>query len=230
MTSVRSTPRSVAASAVPVDSSPETSRRLLRLAGVSATVAGSCYVLVGLFHPANVPGAVDSTSWAIVHALACAMCFFGLLGMAGLHARQASSTGLMGLIGHVLLSLWLVLIMGFSFVETLVLPLESTNAAFVESWMGMLTGGDNSVDLGALPTVWLLTLPAYLLGGLLFGVATFRAGILSRAAGLLLAVGTLLAPAAALLPNAAQPKIAIPVGIALAWLGYSLWTEQRTRS
>ena len=37
----------------------------------------------------------------------------------------------------------------------------------------------------------------------------------------------MLSPVAALLPNASQPKIAIPVGVALAWLGYALWSEPR---
>jgi hypothetical protein len=158
------------------------------------------------------------------------MCFFGLLGITGVYARQAEQTGLLGLIGYLLLSLWFVLIMGFSFIEALILPLKSTDSTFVGAWMDMLTGGTNNVDLGALPTIWLLTLPAYLFGGLLFGIATFRARILSRWAGALLAVGTLLAPAAALLPNAAQPKIAIPTGIALAWLGWSLWSERRAQA
>ena len=35
------------------------------------------------------------------------------------------------------------------------------------------------------------------------------------------------APIAALLPNPSQPKIAIPMGLALAWLGYALWAERR---
>lgn len=57
--------------------------------------------------------------------------------------------------------------------------------------------------------------------------ATFRAGILPRWAGALLAVSTVLAPTAAFLSNASQPKIAIPMGLALAWLGYALWSEKR---
>ena len=158
------------------------------------------------------------------------MCFFGLLGMAGLYARQAKKVGWLGLIGYVFFSLWLVLIMGFSFVEAFILPrLATTDPTFVEAWMGMLVGPAGKVYLGALPALWTLTAPIYILGGVLFGIATFRAGILPRWAGALLALGTALAPVAAALPNASQPKIAIPVGLALAWLGYALWSEQRTR-
>jgi hypothetical protein len=204
---------------------------LIRWAGLAALAAGICYVLVGIFHPANVPASVTTTRWEIVHIIACAMCFLGLLGMAGLYARQAVKTGWLGLVGYILLSLWLVMIMGFSFVEAFVLPhVANASPGFVQSWMGMFNSPAGKFDIGALPTVWTLTGFVYILGGLLFGIATFRAGILPRWAGALLALSTALAPVAALLPNASQPKTAIPMGLALAWLGYALWTERRTES
>ena len=208
-----------------------TTSTLMRWAGLSALVAGICYVLVGIFHPANVPSSVTTTRWEIVHVIACTMSFFGLLGMAGLYARQAVKTGWLGLLGYILLSLWLVVIMGFSFVEAFVLPHVATaSPGFVHAWMGMFNGPAGEFNLGALPTIWTLTGPVYILGGLLFGIATFRAGVLPRWAGALLAASTVLAPTAALLPNASQPKIAIPMGLALAWLGYALWSERRPES
>jgi hypothetical protein len=207
-----------------------TNENLIRLAGLSALIAGICYVLVGIFHPANVASSVTTTRWEIVHVLACAMSFFGVLGMAGLYARQAVKTGWLGLVGYILLSLWLVLIMGFSFVEAFILPHVATALpAFVQAWMGMFNGPAGKFDLGVLPTIWTLTGLVYILGGLLFGIATFRAGILPRWAGALLALSTVLAPIAGLLPNASQPKVAVPMGLALAWLGYALWSERRTQ-
>jgi hypothetical protein len=207
-----------------------TNQRMLRLAGISAALAGICYMLVGIFHPANVPSSVTTTQWAIVHILACAMSFFGLLGLAGLYVRQAVKTGWLGLIGYILLSLWLVIIMGFSFVEAFILPRVATAMpTLVQSWMGMFNDPAGKFDLGILPTTYTLSGFIYILGGLLFGIATFRARIMPRWAGALLALSTLLAPAAALLPNASQPKIAIPMGLALAWLGYALLSERRTQ-
>jgi len=206
-----------------------TNENLMRLAGLSALLAGVCYVLVGIFHPANVPASVTTTRWQAVHIIACAMSVFGVLGMAGLYAKQAVRTGWLGLLGYVLLSAWFVLIMGFSFVEAFVLPhVASAVPGFVQAWMGMFNGPSGAFDLGALPTIWTLTAPVYILGGLTFGIATFRAGIFPRWAGALLAVSTALAPVAALLPNASQPKTAIPMGIALVWLGFALWSEPRT--
>src|SRR5689334_19480811 len=198
-------------------------RNLIRWAGVSAMVAGICYVVVGLFHPPNIVSSVTTTPWAIVHVVATAMCFFGLLGLTGIYARQVKESGRLGLAGYFLLSLWLVIIAGFTFTEVFILPLMATAAPqFVEGWMGMLNGSASPMDLGAMPMVWTLTAPLYMLGGLLFGIATIRAGILSRWAAGLLAVGTMLAPVAALLPLEVQPKIAVPVGLALIWLGYAL--------
>jgi hypothetical protein len=204
---------------------------LIRWAGMSALLAGLCYVFVGIFHPANAPASVTTTRWEVVHVVACAMSFFGVLGLVGLYVRQAARAGLLGLVGFVLLSLWMVLIMGFSFVEAFVLPhLATTTPSFVDAWMKMFNGGSSTFDLGVLPTVWTLTAPLYIGGGLLFGFATFRAHILPRGAGALLALGTVLAPVASQLSLAWQPKIAIPAGLALAWLGYALMTERQTAS
>jgi hypothetical protein len=201
---------------------------LMRWAGLSALLAGLCYLLVGIFHPANVPASVTTSRWEIVHIVACAMSFFGLLGLAGLYARQATRAGWLGLAGYVLLSLWFVVVMGFSFVEAFILPHVATaSPGLVQAWMGMFNGPAGTFNLGALPTIWTLSAPVYILGGVLFGIATFRARVLPRWAGALLAASTLLAPAAAALPNASQPKIAIPAGLALAWLGYALWSERR---
>src|SRR5690242_6572734 len=94
-----------------------TGSKLIRWAGLAAMVAGIFYVIVGTFHPLNDLSSVTTTRWAIVHILASAMTFFGLLGMAGLYARQATEAGWVGLAGFILFSLWLVVIMVFTFVE-----------------------------------------------------------------------------------------------------------------
>src|SRR5215210_6257165 len=75
-------------------------------------------------------------------------------------------------------------------------------------------------------------LGAYLLGGLLFGIATLRAGILPRWAAGLLAVGIVF-PLLGLLLQVQHPYdriFAVPVGLALAWLGYALWSERREQA
>ena len=208
-----------------------TTSNLIRWAGLSAMVAGICYVLVGLFHPLNVLASVTTPTWVIVHILASAMCFFGLLGIVGLYARQAEKSGKLGLIGFGLWSVWLVLTFGFTFAETFILPQLATVAPkSVEGFMGVFTGAPSEISFGVLPTLWSLIGLVYILGGLLFGIATFRAGVLPRWAGALLAFGTALTPLAALLPPELEPKVTVPVGLALAWMGYALLSEQREKA
>jgi len=208
-----------------------TNSGLMRAAGLAAASAGLCYAFVGVLHPPNEASTVTSVAWISAHVLAMGTSFLGLFGLAGLYARQAEKAGWLGLAGYLLLSLWLALILGFTFVEVLILPaLATASPEFVSAWLGLFNGTTSGPDLGALSAVWTLTAPLYILGGLLFGIATVRSRILSRWAGILLAVGTVMGPLAALVPLDWQPKAAIPVGIALAWLGYSLWSERRERA
>ena len=98
---------------------------------------------------------------------------------------------------------------------------------FAVGFEGISSGSPSEVSLGILPAVYSLTSVLYLLGGVVFGIATFRAGILPRVPAALLAIAATLTPLAALLPHAQQRYAAIPVALALAWLGYSLWSERR---
>lgn len=208
-----------------------TTSTLMRLAGLSAMVAGLCFIVVGTFHPVNVLSSVTTATWANVHIFAVVMGFFGLFGMAGLYARQAEKSGWLGLAGFVMFSLWLALVMGFSFVEAFILPRLATELPkFVEGVLGMFTGSASEINLGILPILWTISGPLYIVGPMLFGIATFRAGILPRWAGGLLAFGSLLTPIAALVPPEYEPKVMIPVGLAMAWLGYALFSERREKT
>jgi hypothetical protein len=208
-----------------------TASKLIRWAGLAALVAGVCVVVLGLLHPPNVLSSVPTTQWAVVHVLALAMSLFGLLGMMGLYARQVEAVGWLGLAGFLLLSLWLVLILPFTFFEVFFLPLLATEApTFGEGFLGIFTGAASEINFGVLEAVYKLTGVLLILGPLVFGIATLRAGILSRWAAGLLAVAGALVPAAALLPPQHEPKVAVPVGLALAWLGYALWSERREQA
>src|ERR1700752_367004 len=208
-----------------------TASTLMRLAGLSAMVAALCFIVLGMFHPENVPSAVTTATWVNVHIFAFALGFFGLFGMAGLYARQAEKSGWLGLTGFVLFSVWMTLVSGFSFVEAFILPkLASESPAFVEAFLGMFSGSASEIDLGILPTLWNISGTMYILGPLLFGIATFRAGILPRWAGGLLALNIVWVPIGALVPHEYQPWIMVPVGLALAWLGYALFSERREKA
>src|ERR1043166_2160650 len=84
-----------------------TTSTLMRLAGLSAILAGLCFIVIGIFHPLNIPSSVTTATWVIVHIFATALGFFGLLGIAGLYARQAEESGWLGLAGFLLFSAWM---------------------------------------------------------------------------------------------------------------------------
>lgn len=205
---------------------------LMRLAGFSALLAGLGIVVMGMFHPANEPAYVTTPAWIIVHIFATSLGFFGVLGLAGLYARQVEKAGWLGLIGFLVFSAWMTLVGFYSFLEAAVLPrLASEFPPFVTGFLGMFSGVPSPVNLGVLPTMWNISTPMFLLGSLLFAIATFRAGILPRWAAVLLALGTVLIPVGALLPTELRAKIIlIPIGLGLAWMGYALLTERRVKS
>ena len=202
---------------------------LMRLAGFSAMLAGLGIVVLGMFHPANEPAYVTTPTWIIVHIFATSLGYFGVLGLAGLYARQVEKAGWLGLIGFLLFSVWMTLVGFFSYIEAAILPhLASEFPPFVTSFLGMFSGIPSEVNLGVMPTMWNISTPMFILGSLLFAIATFRAGILPRWAAVLLALGSLMVPVGALVPTELQAKIImIPMGLGIAWMGYALLTERR---
>jgi hypothetical protein len=127
-----------------------------------------------------------------------------------------------------MLSLFYALTVAFSFTEAFITPLLATEAPqFVENVLG-LAFGNFGANLGAISGLYLLAVPLFLLGGLLFGIATLRAGVLPRWAAILLAFGAASPPVLSLLiPHPQDRILAVPIGLALIWLGYALWSERR---
>ena len=90
-----------------------TTSKLIRWAGLSAMVAGILFIVIQTIHPPDILSSVTTGAWAIVHYLSIAMCFFGLLGITGIYARQVEEAGWLGLAGYLLFSLFYALTMGF---------------------------------------------------------------------------------------------------------------------
>jgi hypothetical protein len=214
-----------------------TPSKLIRWTGVAAIVAGLIFAGYQPIQPPEVLSSVTTSAWAILTPLKTAMCLLFLLGWTGLYARQVKEAGWLGLAGYLLLSLSWALQFAFIFATAFILPLLVTTAPrFVDSLLKSASGTVSSVNLGALPALYTLAGISFILGGLLFGIATLRAGILSRWAAGLLVVGSAL-PVALVLPSVAvlippniQHLAAMPVGIAVAWLGYALLSERRKQA
>ena len=97
----------------------------------------------------------------------------------------------------------------------------------MESVLAMVEGTPTQVDLGPLPTLWSASGALFLGGCIVFGIATIRARVLSRAGAAVFAFG-FLASAPISIGLDAPRLTAVPIGLGLAWLGYALWSKERT--
>jgi len=209
-----------------------TGSKVIRWSGLAAMLAGIVFAGIQPIHPTDALSSVNTSAWAIITPLKTVMCLFFLLGLTGLYARQVNKVGWVGLAGYLLFSLSWAVNLAYIFAEAFVLPPLATAAPkFAQDFIfGVITSRATESNLGALPTIFALNGIFYLLGGLLFGIATFRAGILPRVPAALLAVTAALTPLAALFPHEIQRYAGIPVGVAVAWLGYALWSERRAEA
>ena len=201
---------------------------LIRLAGLSAVAAGAIFAGIQPIHPPDSVSSVTTQAWAVITPLKVVMCLLFLAGWTGLYASQVKAAGWFGLVGFLLLGLCWALQTAFIFAEAFIAPLLATAApSFVDGYLGIAAGRASEVNLGALPALYAFVGVSYVLGGLLFGIALFRAGMLPRWPAALLAAGSALTPAAALFPHQIQRFAAIPVAVAVVALGYALWSQQR---
>jgi hypothetical protein len=201
---------------------------LIRAAGLSAVVAGIIFAVMQPIHPLDVLAFVNTSSFIMITSLKTVMSIFGLFVIAGLYARQVEKSGWLGLAGYLLLTIFYATMMCYTFMEPLVLPLLAPVAPnFVTSPLVIPSGAGGPMNLGALVTIYSLVSELYLIGLLLFGIAIFRARILSRWAAGLLTLSGLLSVIMSLLPHQIARLAAMPLGIALAWLGLALFFGRR---
>lgn len=196
---------------------------LTRAAGLCAVAAGLIFIVVQINHPPMDVSSVTSTEWEIRFTAKLVMCGLALAGITGMYLSQVRQIGVLGLIGYLLLGAFYVLEAGVEFMGGFVLPaLADDSPGYVDDVLAASTGGSASGDIGLLQTVFAVVGVCYIGGGLVFGVALFRAGVLARWAALLLAASTVSTVALTVLPESFNRPLAIPMGIALVGLGLSL--------
>jgi len=207
-----------------------TTRKLTRAAGLAAAAAGLLFIGVQIKHPHLDATSITTTEMAIRNSLKVLMAVLALVGVTGMYLRQVSQTGVLGLVGYVLLGSGYLLIMNTAFVAGYVLPsIASPNSGYVNDVLAAATGGTAAGGIGLLQTAIQVQSIAYLAGGLLFGIALYRARVLARWAATLLAVGGIVTVALSVMPHAFYRLLAFPNGIAMIALGLSLWREQRPK-
>jgi hypothetical protein len=226
------TNRQVAGAGVKESRMKLTASNFIRWTGLSAIVAGIIFAGIQPFHPADVVESVNTTQFTIILALKTVMCYLMLFGIAGIYARQMSKAGWIGLVGFLMLGICWATQLAYVFAEAFIFPLFTTLAPkYVDGLLGVSSGRASEVDLGANPALYgLLVGGLYMLGGLVFGIATFRANILPRWTAVLLAGTAALTPLAVLFPHNIQRFAAVPMALSMAVLGYALWSERREQT
>ncbi|WP_421740653.1 hypothetical protein [Cellulomonas sp.] len=206
-----------------------TTTTLTRAAGLAAVAAGLLFITVQINHPQLDADFVTTTEWHVRQGMKVLMAVLALAGITGMYLRQVRQIGVLGLVGYLVAAGGYLVILCSEVIGLVVLPaIAHSTPGYVNDILAIATGGSPTGDVGSFMTLNLLGAFGYVVGGLLFGIALYRANVLARWASVLLAVSTVATLAIPLLPQVNQRLFAIPDGIALVALGYSLWRDQRT--
>jgi hypothetical protein len=171
---------------------------------------------------------VETTQWVVRSYAKVVMAALALAGITGMYLRQFRQIGLLGLAGYLLFAAGYLAMFSVEVIAAAVLPrLAGSEPGYVNDVIVSAAGGAPVGDIGGMQTVLNLAGIGYLAGGLLFGVALFRTGVLARWASALLAVGAVGTAALAVLPESFNRPFAVPVGVALIGLGVSLWRNNQ---
>lgn len=190
------------------------SEKLLRLSGLAALVGGVLFVVfdllnVVLFPDANGVDMMTSSAWFVVQILGLIALILITMGLVGLYLKQIQQTGTLGLIAFLLAFSGNMMAFGLLWGEPFLGPMLATEAPQVFE----------IEPSGAAAAGFIFTLLLFALGWFLFGLASMRARVLPRAASVLLMIGAVLALALNLLE---LPFWSTLLGIAVAWMGYTL--------
>ena len=203
---------------------------LTRAAAVALAVAGVIFILIQPLHPHEDAASITTSAWFVVHILSLTMAVFGLAGITAIYLTQVTRSGILGLLGYLVFSLFFITQAAVNFAEAFILPLSAAGSPKLTEDVASLfvTGYVLQTDVGPLAIVGSIGAVLYLGGGVLFGVAVIRGSVLPRWTGVLLIVASLASLTAAVLPHELARYAAVPMGIALIVLGLTLVAQQRT--
>ncbi|HJS19363.1 MAG TPA: hypothetical protein VJ785_11495, partial [Anaerolineales bacterium] len=141
-----------------------------------------------------------------------------LFGLIGLFGCQAAKTGKPGLVGFILTITGSVLLAWKYFSAATLFPVIAAKAP-------TLIEESVNAPSGAALVFELLLIVSFVVGFLLFGAATYRAGVLPRGSGLLLIIGVVLS-FGGMMSHVVGIVAAAVFGASLAWMGYAIWSSQ----
>ena len=201
---------------------------LVRLSGFSLLLGGLTHLIYLFTHPhsSGLSYYADPAT-ALSHLAGFASVVLILLGLPGLYARQAERAGILGLGGTVLVFFGLAMVDGtHMIIDSAVTP---ALAAIPDASPLLAPGGplEGAMQAGMQGTLVSAGGPMLLLGLILLGISTVRAGFLPRWAGALPVVAALAVPLGFVVPSLTGVAFAMPY-LALGCLGSILTMREGT--
>ena len=158
-----------------------TANRLTATAGLCAAAAGAIFIGVQINHPPVDVAHVVTTEMTIREMAKALMCVLALAGITGMFVRHRDRFGVLGVAGYLLLSVGFLAMFANQCIVACVLPtVAQTDPGYVQAYIDAAMGHSPSGDIGHMQQLFLVSGIGYSLGGLLFGIALFRAGVLAR--------------------------------------------------
>lgn len=136
----------------------------------------------------------------------------GILGLVAIYLFQRERVGVFGFISYLVAAFGFIGIAGFLFVDAFVFPYISTTL-------------QEELVNGATGTAIFMSVIAYVLGVVLFNVASFRAKRYPTPALVLWTIGVLPTLAATALPGFVITIAEITASIGIVWIGSVVWTN-----
>lgn len=206
-----------------------TRNRLTAAAGACAAAAGAIFVGVQINHPPADLAHIVTADVFVREVAKVAMSIFAMAGFTGIFIRHYGRFGVLGRAGYALLMTGYLAMFAVETIVAVILPkLAESDPVYVQHFLDAAMGASATSDLGHMKELFMLMGLGYALGGLLFGIAMFRTRAVSRWAAALLAYGTTSALALAVLPESFSRPFAVPTGVALIGLGFSMWRQSQT--
>lgn len=181
------------------------STTLFRLSGWAGILCGLLIIIDTLFIELFVPLNALTNSFGQIAVI------LALLVLTSMYLWQRPASGILGDIGYIVNFIGLALLIGVDFAGNYILPYLSKNA---------------TQELFAGPTRFIFVLCAmvFLAGVVLFGLATFRAGVFPKLVAVMYIIGFVLYSLSPFLPDSIVRIAQVMGSVAVMWFGYLLVT------
>jgi len=158
-----------------------TSTKLTRAGAICAAVAGAIFIGVQIHHPPMTVASVTTTDWFVRQTAKAVMAILVLAGITAMYVRQRREVGRLGLVGYSVFSVAYLLMLVTEVIGAFVLPgMAHSSPTYVNNVVVASFGGTPTHSIGGLQALFDVAGITFIAGGVLFGVALFRARILSR--------------------------------------------------